>query len=114
MIVKYTGKNYTLAGKEYIIAPLPLGYLEKNLDKIQKIDEATEQEALTLIIDTVHCSIKRNYPEITRDELVNELLDINNVNDLFATVLGASGFDKGEQEKKLSLPILIGDISMPT
>ncbi|MFH4324854.1 hypothetical protein WAJ71_20140, partial [Acinetobacter baumannii] len=53
-----------------------------------------------LVVDVAHGSLKRNYPDITREFVANELLDVGHVNAVFETVMGASGLVyTGEDEQ---------------
>ena len=52
------------------------------------------------MVDVAHGSLKRNYPDITREFVANELLDVGHVNAVFETVMGASGLVyTGEDEQ---------------
>ena len=109
---KYTGTEYQIGEQTLLIAPLPLGFLEQNLDKIRNLHTLDDKEAITFIADTLHFSISKNQPEITREQLVNDILDFKNVYEAFNILMQVSGLATNnkvseEDEKKL----LIGNIS---
>ncbi|MFY4973775.1 hypothetical protein ACOUH1_11215 [Acinetobacter baumannii] len=81
------GNPLKINGKIWIFAPLSLGAAEKLMPKLKTFDPSD----FALVADVAHSSLKRNYPEITREYIADELLDIGHVNAVFETVMGASG-----------------------
>jgi hypothetical protein len=88
------GIPHTLGdGKEYVIAPLTLGALEDLQDAISSVGDNLDQATITTMIDVAHASLSRNYPEMTRDE-VRELIDIENMGDVFRSCMDVSGLKR--------------------
>lgn len=81
------GNPLKINGQIWIFAPLSLGAAEKLMPKLKTFDPSD----FALVADVAHSSLKRNYPEITREYIADELLDIGHVNAVFETVMGASG-----------------------
>lgn len=81
------GNPLKINGQLWIFAPLSLGAAEKLMPKLKTFDPSD----FALVADVAHSSLKRNYPEITREYIADELLDIGHVNAVFETVMGASG-----------------------
>ncbi|QKT97717.1 hypothetical protein FOB20_02200 [Acinetobacter lwoffii] len=81
------GNPLKINGQIWIFAPLSLGAAEKLMPKLKTFDPSD----FALVTDVAHSSLKRNYPDITREFIADELLDVGHVNDVFETVMGASG-----------------------
>lgn len=80
------GNPLKINGQVWIFAPLSLGAAEKLMPKLQSFDSSD----FTLVVDVAYKSLKRNYIDITREYVADELLDIGHVNAVFETVMGAS------------------------
>ena len=83
-------------GKEYVIAPLTLGALEDHAEDIEKMDQLAGPQAAKVIVSVVHRALVRNYPKITLKE-VSELVDLENMQAVFAATMGAAGARKMDQ-----------------
>ncbi|PWF33747.1 hypothetical protein DBB30_24095 [Yersinia pestis] len=80
------GNPLKINGQIWIFAPLSLGAAEKLMPKLKTFDPSD----FALVADVAHSSLKRNYPEITREYIADELLDVGHVNAVFETVMGRS------------------------
>lgn len=90
------GNPLKINGQVWIFAPLSLGAAEQLMPKIQNFNPSD----FALVADVAFKSLKRNYPDITREYVADELLDVGHVNDVFETVMGASGLVyTGEDEQ---------------
>lgn len=90
-LVNIPGIPFTLAGREYIIPPIALGPLEQ----LQKgIGEFTgnpfDTGQVCMVIDATFAALKRNYPDITRDQ-VADMIDVSNMAEVFQSVMDISG-----------------------
>jgi probable phage associated protein len=56
-----------------------------------------DAKQISTVIDCAHAAMKRNYPDMTREE-VADLIDIGNMNEVFAAVMDVSGLKRKEQE----------------
>lgn len=81
------GNPLKINGQVWIFAPLSLGAAEQLMPKLKNFDP----KDFALVADVAHKSLKRNYPDITREFIADELLDIGHVNVVFEVVMGASG-----------------------
>ena len=81
------GNPLKINGQIWIFAPLSLGAAEQLMPKLKNFDP----NDFALVADVAHKSLKRNYPDITRDFIADGLLDIGHVNAVFEAVMGASG-----------------------
>jgi hypothetical protein len=98
MIVKFPGIKKTIGGTEYIVPPINLRTLQQLQSEIENFSggELTPA-ALNTAITVIHAALKRNYPEITLDE-VGDLVDVGNMFELFETVMDVSGLKRKEAE----------------
>jgi hypothetical protein len=83
-------------GRKYLVPPLALGALERLQDRITKLNAATnalEPEAIATVIDASLAALKRNYPELKRED-VAEMVDVGNMLDLIGCVLDTAGIKR--------------------
>ena len=99
MTVKVKGISYAFNNEEtLVIPPIALGALEQLQKSILGFKgDVRDSSQLATVIDVAHASLKRNYPEITRDQ-VGELIDINNFIEVFECVMSISGMQKKGDE----------------
>ena len=77
------GKEITLGGQKYTLPPIPLSGLARLGDRIKTIG-GDDPDAIDALIDGVHISLRRNYPDIERVTVDNNIDPLN-----FAAVLEA-------------------------
>lgn len=85
-----------LGGDEYQIPPLNFGAIQALQDKmkvIQGMSGVPTMEQMRVVAEVVQMAMKRNYPDITVDEIV-EMLDLGNFMKVFDALLGQSGYTK--------------------
>jgi hypothetical protein len=101
------GVELRLGKKSYTVPPLNLKGLEQHeaaIERAQLIKDPTTGEVIplkekyNLICDILLTAIQRNYPEIEL-EYLKEVVDLGNVNQVFAAVLGQSGFARTGEAK---------------
>jgi len=92
MTVRIKGVTVELNGTNYVIPPIALGALEQLQERI-----GAYTKQISTVIDCAHAAMKRNYPDMTREE-VADLIDIGNMNEVFAAVMDVSGLKRKEQE----------------
>lgn len=98
MTVKIKGVSVNLNGVEYIIPPIALGALEQLQGRISQFNgDAGDSQQVSTVIDCAHAALKRNYPEISREE-VAEMIDIANMMEVFEAVMDVSGMKRKAQE----------------
>lgn len=90
-IVKVKGIPKELGGETYIVPPLSLGALEQLHDKLGAFaGDVSDLSQVGTVIDAAHAALRRNYPEMTRDQ-VADMVDVSNMLDLFEAVMDISG-----------------------
>ncbi|BCA57683.1 hypothetical protein [Sphingomonas sp. HMP6] len=78
-------------GNAYVMPPLTLGALEDFQDGIAAMEQGgLDKETIATTIDVALASLKRNYPEMTRD-MVRELIDLEIMAEVFEAVMDVSG-----------------------
>jgi len=113
------GVNITLGGRDYIVPALNFRALracQPDLDLISHTDEgAFGAERMAAICRIAHAAIRRNYADVTIDE-IEDGIDLNNVADVITAVLGQSGLvktDTGEPTSGEAQSPSTGTGSMP-
>ena len=87
------GVKIEMGGREFILPPLTLGVLKRmgsRLSGLTKIEGVPDPETIDLMADIIHASMVRNYPEVTKEEVL-DLVDLGNLQQTFMAVLGNSG-----------------------
>lgn len=98
MTVRIKGVTVELNGTNYVIPPIALGALEQLQERIGTFDgNVQDAKQISTVIDCAHAAMRRNYPDMTREEVAN-LIDIGNMNEVFAAVMDVSGLKRKEQE----------------
>lgn len=82
------GNSKEIAGQTWIFAPAPLGTLERFQEQLSSNDVP-----VSVIVDMAHICLKRNYPEITREYVSDELLDMGNMEEVLSLVTKTSGLE---------------------
>lgn len=86
-------------GRWYLVPPANFGTLERMREKINALPqlEAGDPAAQGSITDLAFEALRRNYPTITRD-MVLDLVDVGNMFDVQATVLDVGGMKRRQQQ----------------
>lgn len=85
------GNPLIIDGQALVFAPLSLGAVEKLLPALQSF----QPNDVGTVIDVAHKSLKRNYPDITRED-VADLIYMDQLQDVMTAVMSISGL-KSEQ-----------------
>lgn len=87
------GRPVVLGGVMYIVPPLTLYAVRQFAERLKTLDLSggMDPDKLDLLAQVVHAAVKRNYPDMTYEELL-EKLDLGNVHSVFEAVMGVSGF----------------------
>ena len=86
------GKPITSYDQTLIFAPLSLGAIERLEEKLPDFNSGRAK--IGDIIDVAHSSLKRNYPDITREQ-VGEFIDGGNTQEVFQAIMEVSGMTPG-------------------
>lgn len=98
-IVKVKGVPFNFNGRVMVIPPLSLGAYEQLQDRLSGLpQDKRESSYIGTAIDTVHAALRRNYPDITREE-VGELIDFGNMNDAMECAMDISGLKRKAVEE---------------
>ena len=84
--------------EEYRIPPLgfrAIQDLQANISILQGMTGMPNEAQMKIVADVVCAAMKRNYPDITT-EAVLDMLDLGNFQPVFSAVMGASGYRKAE------------------
>ncbi len=97
--VKHKGVPMVFDGKTYVLPPITLGKLEQLQARLVKLDrnDVLGPESVRTMLDAIHVSLQRNYPELTREE-VGELVDVGSMVDAFEAVMDVSGLKRKQLE----------------
>lgn len=92
---KFEGEELTLAGTTYVVPALGIRDVKALLPKVQRMrigeDGLPTDEFLEDACDLIALALRRNYPELERDAVV-ELLDVKTFPLALQAVFRASGF----------------------
>ena len=81
------GKKITLNGREFIVPAAPLSCVRQ----YHEVFEGAAPVTILIMAEIIHAALKRNYPELTQDELENDYLDVANMRETFNIVMNVSG-----------------------
>lgn len=85
------GTAIEIDGQPMYFAPLSLGALETHQADIESFGTAGVK--FGVVIDMAHKSLKRNYPDITREQ-VGDLIDVQNMQEVMTCIVSAAGLTK--------------------
>lgn len=98
MTVRIKGVTVELNGTNYVIPPIALGALEQLQERIVAFNgDIQDVKQISTVIDCAYAALRRNYPDMTREE-VADLIDIGNMNEVFVAMMDVSGLKRKEQE----------------
>jgi len=86
----YKGIEFDFGGKIYIVPPLNLGAIELLEEDLASFNTMSVAKQSKLALSIVFLALKRNYPEITREEVGN-FIDIGNMHQVINSVCDLSG-----------------------
>ncbi len=90
------GVKMTLAGVEYVIPPLNLNALRTLQTRLQEFTGGVDVASVDLILDSTLAALKRNYPDITAEQ-IGEMVDVGNMHEVFQAVMDVSGLARKAQ-----------------
>lgn len=98
---KKGGEWITFGDEQYQVPPLSFGAIKAMGDRVAAlgaINGVPTAEQVSVVLEVVHGALKRNYPEISLEQ-VADMVDLGNFVDVFGAVLRIAGFrqrDPGE------------------
>lgn len=87
------GTTINIDGQAFVFAPLSLGAVEKLLPALQGF----QPNDVGTVIDVAHKSLKRNYPEISRDD-VADMIYMDQLEELMGAVMAVSGLKNNKPD----------------
>lgn len=73
---------------------LAIQELGADIESLQMVGRIPNLEQMRTVVRIVHAALRRNYPQLTEED-VGDMLDIGNFQDVLGTVFAISGFVKG-------------------
>ncbi len=98
--VKILGVKVKIGGEEFVVPPLNLKSLRNMQDRLANFKGGFDPASTEIVIDAAHAALLRNYPEITK-EWLEENLDVANMQDVMESVMDSSGLKRKAQEASL-------------
>lgn len=97
---KISGKEIELGGEKYVMPPIPLAYMGR-FKRAQLAMQADDfEKGAVELIDVVHGTLIRNYPDLSID-VVSQNLDLSNFGLIIEAMSNVSGLEKaGDTEGK--------------
>lgn len=90
-IVKIKGLEITLGADSYTVPPLSLGALEQLQERMATFTgDIGDPKQVATAIDALHAALRRNYPDMTREQ-VADMIDVGNMIEAFEAVMDVSG-----------------------
>lgn len=83
------GIPITLGAEEFTVPPLSLGALEDLQERLSSYKGGTDQELISLIIDAAHRALLRNYPDMTR-EYVSDNIGLETIGEIMMAVMNVA------------------------
>jgi hypothetical protein len=97
MTIKIKGVVLNLNGTNYTVPPLNLRSLETMQDALSDFTGGIDAKSVSTVVDAAYAALKRNYPDMTRDE-VAEIIDVGNMVEVMQAIMDVSGLMRKEQE----------------
>lgn len=93
------GSEFVLGGQKFIVAPMTATTYEQHKDVLF---ETTSIPEMGLVAELTFCSLRRNYPDITRAQVL-DLVDRSNFLLLWELLMDASGLMRqaGEMQRRM-------------
>lgn len=90
---KFKGIKILLGDRELVVPPLNFRSLQQLQERLAKFSGGVDPESIGLVVDATHEALRRNYPEITRDEVIDGL-DLENMLPVMEAVMDVSGLKR--------------------
>lgn len=99
------GVEVEMGGETWVLPPLSLGRLRKLKHLFENFNSAshTQDEMIDATVELVHAALIRNYPDMTKERVEDDLLDLGNFMVVLNKLCNISGLtpkghDLGEAE----------------
>ena len=98
-MVKIPGVKINFAGTIRVVPPLNLAALQMLQDRLANFTGGLDIESVNVVIDACYYSLRRNYPDITKEEIAEDV-DVGNMQEIMEAIMDISGLKRKEQEGK--------------
>lgn len=101
------GRWVVIGGEQYLVPALAFRAVIDLQDKVETLREIQGRptpEQMSVVEEIVHSALKRNYPDITQDD-VGDMIDLGNWQHLLGAVLSIGGFEKREAADASGEPV---------
>jgi hypothetical protein len=97
---RFEGEEIQLGNEKYIVPALSLRQVRELSPKLDKLEAdgagLPGLDQIDAVVEVLHAALKRNYPEMTKDQLL-DLIDLGNLTALIKAAMRTSGLvGKGE------------------
>lgn len=97
-VVKVKGIPFAFSDRTLVIPPLSLGAMEQLQGRLAGMrEDMADPEYIGTVIDTVHAALRRNYQDMTRDE-VADLIDLENMQEVMMCAMDVAGLKRKSLE----------------
>ena len=113
------GVKIQMGGINFDVPPLTLGQLRRLNPKIRALTQLNRDvsgitdEQIEAIGDIVAAALSRNYPDMTAERVLDQLIDTGNARDVILAVLTGSGLRQGEVQAVVGNGVMSMDSSPP-
>lgn len=91
--IKFKGIEIELGDQRLVCPPLSLATIEQMRDKLEAMSGADMKDKVSTVIECAHSALKRNYPDITREEVADGI-DLGTMEDVMVAVMDVSGAER--------------------
>ncbi len=88
-------------GTTLVVPPLNLAGVEMLQERLMKFTGGMDKDSVGLVIDATLMALQRNYPDMTRERVANDLIDLSNMEEVMTAVMDVSGLKRKAQEQAL-------------
>jgi hypothetical protein len=91
------GVAVAMGGRDWLVPPLTLGELRRLMPKVRQLTEigaSMGEVQIAVLVEIVTAALRRNYPDVTPEEVEN-LVDLGNAASVLNAVLTGSGLKLG-------------------
>lgn len=85
------GVKLKIGRREFIVPPLNLNGVKRAQVLLPTLNAESDPDSIDAAVEILHLAIARNYPEVTREELYEDV-DLGNLMSLVQATLAIAGF----------------------
>jgi hypothetical protein len=100
MTTKFPGLSVVLGTGTFVVPPLNLRSLQEFGDRLATFNGGIDAESQGMVVDAAWHALRRNYPDITRDQLL-DMIDLGNMQAIMEAVMDVSGLRRKAQEAEM-------------